>query len=242
MTISRLLEKIISALTIALAFSLHASAQSSSPSTAGEFWPAVDAHIQLADNLRLLGFVGLKNGEEFPYQQLNTGIGLGYQWKRISKLHLENIDQDKEHVLVFGTGYEYLQTFQSGQEKSENRWVLQATPALRPLSRLLVRDRNRIELRWVNGVYSTRYRNNLSLEYDLTVRNFRFTPYASAEIFYDGAKSSWNEEQYTVGLQWPYKRILMLETYYLRQHTTSSSPAYLNVGGLTLNIYFANKK
>ena len=33
----------------------------------------------------------------------------------------------------------------------------------------------------------------------------------------------------------------MLETYYLREHTTSGSPAYLNVGGLTLNIYFANK-
>ena len=69
--------------------------------TVGEFWPEADAHIQFPKNWRLLGFVGLKKGEDFPYQQIYAGFGLGYQWKRITRPHPENIDPDKEHTFVF---------------------------------------------------------------------------------------------------------------------------------------------
>ena len=218
--------------------SLPVSAQSQ---TAGEFWPAIDVHYQFADSLRLLGFAGLKKGEEGHQQQWNTGLGLGYQWKDISKPHLKNIDPDKERTLLFGAGYEYLRTV-SQKPKSEDRFVLEAVPGFRPLSRLLVRDRNRVEFRWVNGVYSTRYRNNLSLDYDITAGEFRFTPYTSAEVFYDGAKDSWSQERYSAGVEWPYRRILMLQTYYLRQNCTTCSPAHLNVAGLSLNFFFRNVK
>jgi len=228
---------ILSLLLIAI-LSLPASAQSQ---TAGEFWPVIDAHFQFRDNLRLLGVAELKKGEEGHFQQWNTGLGLGYQWNKISKPHLENIDPDKEHTFLFGGGYEHLRTV-SNKPKNENRFVLEAMPGFRPHSRLLVRDRNRVEFRWVDGVYSTRYRNDLSLEYDITAGKFRFTPYTSAEVFYDGAKDSWSQEQYTAGVEWPYKRLLMLQTYYLRQNCTTCRPAHLNVAGLTLNFYFRNVK
>jgi len=233
--------KIIAGLALIAVSCLYARGQSPDSTTNGEFWPAVDVHIQLPDHYRLLGFVESKRGENFPYQQLDAGLGIGYQWKRISKPHLENIDPDKEFRLVVGGGYEYLRTLQAGKNTSyENRLVLEAFPGFRLASRLLVRDRNRVEFNWTNGVYSTVYRNDLSLEYDIKVRNFRLTPYASAEVFYDGAKHSWNEEQYTGGVQWPYKRLLMVDTYYLRQNCTTCSPAHLNVAGLTLNFYLRN--
>jgi len=149
---------------------LGARGQSQVDATTGEFWPTVNVHIQLPDNYRLLGFVESKKGEEFAYQQLDMGLGFGYQWKAIRKPHPRNIDPDKEHTFLFGGGYEYLRTLQAGKNTPyENRLVLEGMPGSRPLSRLLVRDRNRVEFRWVNGVYSTRYRNDLSLEYDITV-------------------------------------------------------------------------
>jgi len=214
---------------------LPASAQSQ---TEGEFWPVVNVHLQFPDHWRLLGFAGLKKGEDSLYQQVNAGLGPGYQWKNISKPHPENINPDKEHTFLFGAGYEYLRTA-SGQTKYESRFVLEAMPGTRPLSRLFVRDdRNRIEFRWVNGAYSTRYRNDLLCQYDITTQKFRLTPYASAEVFYDGAKSSWNQQQYKAGVEWPYKHVLMVQTYYLRQNCTTCNPAHLNVGGLTLNLFF----
>jgi len=148
-----------------------------------------------------------------------------------------NIDPDKEHMFVFGGGYEYLQTL-SGKTNTENRVFLEAVSGFRLLSQLIVRDRNRVEARWVNGVYSIRYRNEVSCDYDITIRKFRFTPYGSAEFYYDGANKSWNEEQYTAGIEWPYKRILMLRTYYPRQNCTTCSPRHQNVLGLTLNVFW----
>jgi hypothetical protein len=95
-----------------------------------------------------------------------------------------------------------------------------------------------VEFRWVNGSYSTRYRNLVLGEYDITIHAFRISPYASAEAFYNGAYGSWNEEQYTAGIEWPYKKLLMVQTYYLRQNCTTCNPAHLNVGGVTLNLFF----
>ena len=224
---------IVVTLIVALDFSVAAQSQ-----TASEFWPAVEAHVQFPQNWRLLGFVGLRNGEDFPYQQLNAGVGLGYQWIPISKPHLVNIDPDKEHIFLFGGGYERIQTFQSGTTSYENRMTLQALAAFRPASPLYLSDRNRVEFRWINGTYSTRYRNQLYGSYDFAIHKLRFSPYASAEVFYNGAVGSWNEEQYSGGIEWPYKQLLMLQTFYLRQNCTTCNPVHLNVGGVTLNVFF----
>ncbi len=228
--------RIVLGVVLIVALRSPAPAQSQS---AGEFWPAVDAHVQLPQDWRMLVAAGLKKGEDFPYQQLNAGVGLGYQWKRISKPHLENIDPDKEHFFLFGGGYERLQTLQSsGTTSDENRLVLSGLASFRPASRWYVSDRNRVEFRWVNGTYSTRYRNLVFGEYDIAIRNFRLSPYTSAEAFYNGAVGSWNEEQYTAGIEWPYKKLVMVQTYYLRQNCTTCNPAHLNVGGLTVNLFF----
>lgn len=236
-TLRRLAPSFALSLFLALCSGLPARAQSPS-STSAEFWPELDAHAQLPRNLRLFGFAGSRKGEDgYDYDQWNTGVALGYQLKRMGRSHPDEIDPDKDHYLVFGAGYEFLQTL-SGTPKNENRFALEAFPRFRPFGRLLLGDRNRVEFRWVNGVYSTRYRNLLTGEFDTHLAKLRMTPYASAEFFYDGAASSWNEERYTAGLQWPYKRFLRLDTYYLRQHTTSGNPQNLNVGGLTLNFFF----
>lgn len=224
------------ALSVALVAGLSSAAWAQSETA--EFWPAVDAHVQLSEDVRMLAFVGLKKGEDFAQQELNAGLGAGYQWKKITKPHPENIDPEKEHLFSFGGGYERLDTVQSGTSSYENRMVLQALAGFRPTSRWYLSDRNRVEFRWVNGTYSTRYRNLVFGEYDITIHDLRISPYASVEVFYNGAVGSWNEEQYTGGLEWPYKKLLMVQTYYLRQNCTTCSPAHLNVGGVTLNLFF----
>jgi hypothetical protein len=208
--------------------------------TGTEVWPEVDGHVQFSPNFRVLSFAGTQQAVGFPYEQWYAAAGLGYQFKHILKHHLENIDPDKEHYLVVAGGYEFLQTIQSGKTKDESRVVLEAVPGFRTPAGFLMRDTNRIEFRWVNGVYSTRYRNKLAVERDFLARGFRFTPYASAEAFYDVTKGSWNEEYYAGGVQWPYKRLLMLDTYYLLQKCPTCKPANVNVAGVTLNFYFGN--
>lgn len=219
-----------------------AAGQSATASTETQAWPEVDAHVQMPSHLRVLAFSGVEQGVGYPYQQWYAAAALGYQFKPILTRHLENIDPDKEHYFLFGGGYEYLYTTQSGKVKNEHRITIDITPTIRPLPKLLMRDRNWVELRWINGGYSTTYRNMLSVEVDLLVHGVRFSPYGAAEVFYDGSKHSWDQEWYTAGIQWPYKHILMLDTYYRRENCPSCNPKDWNVGGVTLNFYFANTK
>ena len=67
-----------------------------------------------------------------------------------------------------------------------------------------------------------------------------FTPYGSGELYYDRNHHSWNQNQYGFGVEFPYKKRLMLDTYLL--HRTSVGPTCsqhsVNMLGLTLNLYF----
>jgi hypothetical protein len=119
---------------------------------------------------------------------------------------------------------------------------MDGTPGFRLPGEFLVRDRNWLELRWIDGTYSTTYRNMISVERDFLVHGFRFSPYGSAEVFYDGPKHSWDQEWYTAGVQCSFRRLLMLETYYRRENCTTCNPTNWNAAGITLNVYFANTK
>jgi hypothetical protein len=215
-----------------------AHGQSMTASTDTQVWPEAGFHLQLPRNLRVLALSGLEQGVGFPYQQWYAGGGLGFQFLRILRPHPENIDPDKEHYFLFGGGYEFFRTVQSGSVRHENRGTFEVTAGFRPLSRLLLRDRNRVELRSVDGAYSTRYRNMLVLETDFVLHRLRFTPYGSAEVFYNGAQHSWDQEYYTAGVQWQHKRRMMLDTYYRRENCPSCNPARWNVAGATLHFYF----
>ncbi len=223
-----------------LGFDSAGEAQTTSTET--QVWPEADAHIQLPSHLRVLAFGGLEQGIGFPYQQWYSAAALGYQFKPILKPHIINIDPDKEHHLLFGGGYEFLRTVQSGVLKDENRITFDGTPGFRLPAGFLVRDRSWLELRWIDGKYSTTYRNMLTVERDSLVHGFRFDPYGSAEVFYDGPKHSWDQEWYTAGVQWPTKRLLMVDTYYRREHCVTCTPTNWNVAGMTLNLYFGSSR
>jgi len=233
---------ILVALSLSLVAWSGATGQSSPSSTENEAWPEADFHVQLPSNWRSLSFVGLEQAAGYPFQQWYVASGIGRQIKSILGPHLENIDPDKEHYFLLGVGYDYLRTTQSGKVFDENRVTFDMTPNFRPASRLLLSDRNWTELRWINGMYSTTYRNQPSLEIDLLVRGVRLTPYGTAEFFYDSPAHSWDQEWYTGGVQWPYKRVFMLETYYRREHCPTCTPQNWNVGGVTLNFFFNNGK
>jgi hypothetical protein len=223
-------------------FGVSAAGQSSTTSsTENEAWPEADAHVQLPSNWRSLSFVGLEQAADYPFQQWYIASGIGRQIKPILRPHWENIDPDKEHYLFLGGGYEHLWTTNSGQVSHENRIIFDMTPSFRPASRLLLRDRNWVELRWIDGNYSTTYRNLVAAEVDLRVHSVRFTPFGTVEFFYDSPKHSWDQEWYTGGVQLPYKRVFMLETYYRREHCPTCTPQNWNAGGATLNFFFQEK-
>jgi hypothetical protein len=225
---------------------LHCVAEAQTTSTQTKWIEEADAHIQFASQWRALAYVGGQQGQDYHYDQWYAALGVGYQFKPFSKPHPRNIDPDKEFHLVVGAGYEHLDTSSSGH--IENRIVVEATPGYNFPGDLLVRDRNYLEFRWINGKYSTTYRNRLTLEREFRVGAFRFSPYGSVEAFYDTSSHSaegtydnpkhvWNQWWYTAGVLLPYRRWFMLQAYYRRENCSTCSPASWNAGGITLNFF-----
>ena len=206
-----------------------------------EAWPSVKAAFELRPKMRLQLFGELENGEEFPFLQWKAGALFSYRMKRILGLRHADIDEEHDHALVVAGGYEYLNTAQGDKKKREHRIIIQATPRYVPGADISISDQNKVEFRWVNGAYDVRYRNKVTVDRPFKLNDFRFTPYASGELFYDRNHRSWNENRYAFGAQLPYKKRLMVDTFYLRQNCTTCSQNPLNVWGITLNLYFRRK-
>jgi Protein of unknown function (DUF2490) len=207
------------------------------PDTGWEDRPTVTVAVELLPRTGVVTWGELQHGLNFSFQRWRGGVILNRRMKPILKPHRPDIDENNEHYFVFGAGYEYLHTVQNSSTRIENRIIAEATPRVL-FAGVLLSDRNRTEFRWVNGAYDFRYRNKVVISDRLQAGKFRFTPYGSGELYYDRNYHSWNQNQYGFGMQFPYKRCLMLDTYLLHQNCTSRSQNSVNMIGATLNLYF----
>ena len=222
---------------------LHSDVCAQTSSTSNEFWPQVNTSIELLPKFRVELEAAKQSGEDLARTQKKFGVIASYRMKRLIKGVLLDIDDEKNYAFIFGAGYEHLFTDDNGSEKSENRIVLQGVPhySIRKTG-LLIQDRNRFEFRWVNNVYSTRYRNRLHIERPFQIDKFKFSPYASGELFFDGQHHKWNENQYAFGVILPYKKLFSIDAYYLRQNCTTCKEEHVNVIGLTITIFLDLQK
>lgn len=210
-------------------------------SAAKEVWPAVRANFDVGPRIRSQVFFERHDGEDVSLSQWKVGTILSYRMRRMLERHRDENDHENHYNLVAGGGYEFVETEQPSGTKREHRLMAQATPKYMPGGGVLVQNRSRAEFRWVDGVYNFRYRNKLTVDRPLKVNTFRFSPYASGELFWDRNHHAWNENQYAFGVQLPYKKLIMLDTYYLRQNCTTCSQDPVSVFGVSLNFYFKRK-
>jgi len=228
------------ALTLAstLFIGLPCAAQSGNTGPSTQAWGALNASFELSEKTRVTAVAEKHNGEEGDYGQEKIGAVLSYRMKRVGKHLRGDVDKENEYNLILGAGYELIETHQNGNLKSEHRLLLQATPKYVFGLGFLAQDRNRIEFRWNGGTYDFRVRNRLTIDRPFNVGKVRLMPYAAGELFWDRNHHSWNENQYAFGVQWPYKKTFMLNTYFLHQNCTTCSSNPLNVAGITANFYF----
>ncbi|HEX4998381.1 MAG TPA: DUF2490 domain-containing protein [Terriglobia bacterium] len=221
---------------VALAGLNGVNASGQNPDTGWELRPKVVAAIELRPRTRLDSWVETEHGLNFPFQRWRTGALLSLRMKPILKLHTYDIDQNRDNYVVLAGGYEFLHTVEEGETRTENRIIAEITPNI-PLAGLLFSDRNRGEFRWIDGDYRFRYRNRLVIGDRLETGGFKYTPYLSGEVFYDQSRHEWNQTRYGFGVQFPYRKILMLDTYLLHQNCTGCAQSPVNMVGIILNLY-----
>jgi hypothetical protein len=210
--------------------------------TRNEFWPEVDVYINIKPKVRLylIGTTSkaVEDGELFNAKSFEAQVGA-------------HVDYNPNHHLILRTGYRYgTAVGNNNDDFREHRLITEQT--LRKLlpGGFLLSDRNREDFRFINGDFSFRYRNRVTIERELPVLKSRtITPYISGEIFYDTRFNEWNRNRVAVGVQHTlirgplqklllHKRQVVLDLYFMRQNDSRSDAPHVNAIGVALAFYF----
>jgi len=160
-------------------------------------------------------------GQDSAYRQLEIGGDVLYS----GVPHLQ-----------LSTGYGYYYT--PAQAKDENRLIAEFTVDGNLPAELKLLDRNRFEWRWVNGVYSTRYRNQLRLQRTVPLANDQSVqPYAEVEIFYTFSSASITRVTTQIGAVYKIAPWGSIDGGYVHQNDQSASVNNVNAIELTFRFY-----
>lgn len=204
--------------------------------TRKEFWPEIDVFFRLTPKFRL-GFQATVTKLEETKEDVEGSV-------------TAHIDFSPRKDLTFRAGFRYALSLSDGDPYKEHRIFLEQTYRRKLPLAILLSDRNREELRFVNGDSSGRYRNRLTLERELSVRRVRLTPYGYGEVFYDTRFDTWNRNRLCAGIQIPLKRgfpviglidpgrLAVLDLYVMRQNDSRSDPARVVGLGAAFNLYW----
>jgi hypothetical protein len=121
-----------------------------------------------------------------------------------------------------------------GDPFNENRLLIEQTFRLHVPGQIIADFRTREDLRWLDTGFSVRIRERIQVQRDFTIDGYIFTPYASAEVFFDTRYGQFARYRLTAGVTLPIHRHFSLEPYLVRQVDYAGSSAITNAVGLIL--------
>lgn len=226
-------------LAVAVALLGVVSAPVLADDTQTDLAPELDVYVRLSDTTRLLFKANLTRNLSEDTTDGAVGVNYDITVKPIFRRQLHEADWERDRYLWFRIGYQYSGNFVGDEGSSiENRGVLEATGrAPLPFEFWLV-NRLHVDLRFMDGDYSQRYRGRLGIERKVVVGGVTAVPYAEAEFFYDTRFDAWNRQVYQAGAEVELTEHWRIEPYYARQNDQRSTPAHLNRIGLILKTYW----
>jgi hypothetical protein len=224
----------VGAALMVLSFGTGALAQSK------QVWPETSAFVKLTDQMRFY-FLMTTVKEERTSTEGEIGPNFDFYLQPLRKLNRWagfRLDESKTRLLMVRIGYRYIFPY-GGDGSDEHRGVVEATARCPLMHGVRVSDRNRVDLRTIEGTFSWRYRNRLTVEREFSAGRFRFDPYARGEIYYDSRFGKISRTALIAGSSFPITRHFELECYFEHQNDSGgSSNRTVNAVGVVANLYF----
>jgi hypothetical protein len=160
-----------------------------------------------------------------------------------------HLDYYPHKYLGLRMGYRFRRALESAGPV-EHRIVAEQTLRKKIMGDLVVSDRSGEDFRWIDHVFSFRYRNRIRAERDFKVLDGRIlTLYGSGEAYYDTRYHDWNRQCLRAGAVFtlrkqekeayilPKHRVTM-DLWFARANDRHSEKPRTYVAGLTLTFYF----
>jgi hypothetical protein len=98
--------------------------------------------------------------------------------------------------------------------------------------------RTREDFRWLNNGFLVRLRERIQVQRDVTIGDYLFTPYASAEVYFDTQYNTMSRYRLVVGVTLSVYRHFYVEPYLVRQVDNAGNFTITNAIGLLLTAAF----
>jgi hypothetical protein len=185
----------------------------------GQFWSELNLELPLNQRTTAILKTSLSSSPQYALTDGKAGLFLDYiispAWDtRVGFTHTVNANR--------------------GPDTVETRLVTDMTYSAQLHGKWRLADRNRLEFRWINGVYSTRYRNRIRFLHPTTTHNTIIVPYASFEAYINADPATLVREEYSAGIITPLNNRLALDTYLTLQVNQTGWPQYVDALGVTL--------
>jgi hypothetical protein len=213
---------------LAIAIGAACAGPAAAQDASTEVWPEVDVWVKLRPRLTLFFPLSVSRSRETEYTEGLVGAHVDYRFNRYVSTR---------------AGYRYIWSISDADPPyREHRPVGELTLRVYPGASLLLVDRNRVDLRFIDGAYSYRYRNRLRLErtftVDLGAPGRSLTPYAMEELGYDSRYDEFNRSRFTAGVETQLTRTVMVDVNFVRQDDSRASVERLNAFGLAVNLTY----
>jgi hypothetical protein len=205
-----------------------------------QFWPEAKIYIKTGETNRIyLQYAGTRTREDgFSDGQIGAHMDFYFSpWMKAREQR--HPDASRNKMLMFRFGYYFGKTPPDSKDPwTEHTALLESTPRFFLPKRILVENRLRGDLRFVDGELLPRFRDRLRIERTFKRTRLSLTPYGEFEAFYDLRYNAFHRQRYSAGGEWAISRRFVLEGYYLRQQDSKSSVRGINVAGMVLQFYF----
>jgi hypothetical protein len=185
-------------------------------------------------------FYSSTRAEEGGYTDGQVGVNMDFYFSPLDdRIIRRRVDVVHSHLLVLRVGYVFEKTPSDSKKPfTEHTAVVELTRRFKLPKKILVSDRNRGDLRFKNGEFLPRYRNELTIERSFSLGKRALTPYASVEAFYDSIYDKFDQFRYIAGSEFEVNKHLVFRAYYLRQHVTDPNSKSTNILGLKAQVFF----
>ena len=203
-----------------------------------ELWPEASAYLTLGSVTRAYLDASYARQDEAQFRTLDISAFLDISIKPV--LHGRQIE-DWQRSRYFWARIGFTRSLEIGngaREVTENRAVVSAYGKLPMPEEIWLEGRARVDLRWIDGVYSTRYRLRLEATREFNVRGHPVVPFLNAEAFYDTRFDGWSRFLYEAGAEVTVDRHFRFELKLSRMTDVLPQHSAVNAVGLVAKWYY----
>jgi hypothetical protein len=230
------------ALCRALALAALCGAGPALAADAIEAWPQVSAFINMKPDVRAFLDAAHAKGKEDNFRTSDFTAALDWSLEPWLRPSLQSQDWQRNRFLWLRGGYTYVvkadaSLFPGDFENTEDRLHGAAMAKAILPAEVQMEGRFRVDMRWTDGEYATRYRFRLEVNREFIVAGQPMIAYGQAEAFYDTRYSGWSRGLLQAGVDLELSRAFRLELYVARQEAVLPSDWTTTALGVVAKFY-----